>query len=182
MIKEGQTLHDRKRLAPLLPPFSIPNPNFLELSLDSQLQLLVNELANYKSTFSCFSTALEWGCTTGPRAVANLIIAHFPILVAMGDVVWRSEDEKLEREKKELMEVEVERNKKLHHSILEPQIETMSFSSPPFTSSSPPDISIHQFSFLFLFSFFFLTEFKNFGALWESTNPPGMCLREQSVE
>jgi hypothetical protein len=102
MTKEEKTLHAGKTIAPQLPPFSC-DYDFVVLSDDQQVQLITSLLANYKTIFATFRTALEWACVTGPPMAADVIINHYPELVKVGEVIWEGQGKEGEEKYKQLV-------------------------------------------------------------------------------
>lgn len=88
-MKEGKTLHaDKKTIASQLPPFS-SDYDISVLEKNQKVQLLVELLLPYKSTFGTVASALEWACTTCSKPeIANIIIECYPDLVKAGNLVW----------------------------------------------------------------------------------------------
>jgi hypothetical protein len=85
--EEGKAIHEGKRLAPQLSGFST-NYDILALDKQQRVQMIVELLLPYKSTFGSFNGAIEWACTTCKLEIANVIIEHYPDLVKAGTAVW----------------------------------------------------------------------------------------------
>eukprot|EP00026_Physarum_polycephalum_P007852 Phypoly_transcript_07921.p1 GENE.Phypoly_transcript_07921~~Phypoly_transcript_07921.p1 ORF type:complete len:512 (+),score=70.72 Phypoly_transcript_07921:126-1538(+) len=93
--EEGKTLHEGKHIAPQLPAFAT-DYDVSALNQDQKVQLIVELLLPYKSTFGRFISALEWACTTSKFEVADIIINHYLDLVKAGSAVWEAPAEEVQ--------------------------------------------------------------------------------------